>query len=202
VKITRIAAQVKRAGRYSIYVDEKYAFSLSDTALLEAKLAPGDEITEAELKDWKQTSEDDKALGRAYNYALLRPRSHWEMEFYLKRKKAPPALIEQILNKLTNMQLLDDETFARAWVANRRLLRPTSLRKLQQELRSKRVSDEVVVKVLGEDETDENDVLKELIARKRKQSRYQDKDKLMRYLAGQGFGYSDIKTALEEDEET
>jgi len=42
--------------------------------------------------------------------------------------------------------------------------------------------------------------LRELIAKKRQQSRYQDKLKLMQYLSRQGFGYGDIKTVLEEDD--
>lgn len=201
MKITRITAQVKRVGRYSVYVDEKYAFSLSDTALLDAKLAPGDELTDEDLQHWKQVSEDDKAFGRALNYAMLRPRSTWEVHTYLTRKKVTASLSETILNKLSNLNLLSDETFARSWVANRRLLRPTSLRKLQQELRAKRVSDEIIERVLADYETDENDVLRDLIARKRKQTRYQDKDKLMRYLAGQGFSYGDIKDALQDEQD-
>ena len=99
--------------------------------------------------------------------------------------------------------MLDDASFARSWVANRRLLRPTSKRKLQQELRAKRVPSAIIEEVLGEDETDENDVLKALIAKKRAMTKYKNDDlKLMQYLARQGFGYSDIKNALGADDET
>jgi regulatory protein len=65
MNITKITAQVKQAGRYSVFVDEKYAFSLSDTALLESKLVPGQELSKEELDKWKQASLDDKVLGRA-----------------------------------------------------------------------------------------------------------------------------------------
>jgi regulatory protein len=133
---------------------------------------------------------------------MIRPRSRWEMESYLQRKKAAPALVELILNKLSNLNMLNDLEFARSWVANRRLLRPTSKRKLQQELRAKRVPDEVITEVLDEDETDESDVLKDLVAKKRQQTRYKDDDlKLMQYLARQGFNYGDIKSALEVEDE-
>lgn len=202
MKITKITTQVKQQGRYSIFVDEKYAFSLSDTALLDSKLVPGQELSEEELQQWKQASADDKVLGRALQYAMIRPRSRWEMEQYLKRKKASPALVEIILNKLSIMRMLNDAEFARSWVANRRLLRPTSKRKLQQELRSKRVPDEVVEQALSEDETDEQSVLKEIITKKRAMSKFKNDDlKLMQYLARQGFSYSDIKQALGADDE-
>jgi SOS response regulatory protein OraA/RecX len=94
---------------------------------------------------------------------------------------------------------LNDLEFARSWVANRRLLRPTSKRKLQQELRAKRVDDEVIDQVLTEDETTELDVLRQLIAKKRQLTKYRvDNLKLMQYLANQGFNYGDIKNVLEE----
>jgi len=55
--------------------------------------------------------------------------------------------------------------------------------------------------VLEEDETDERQVLRELIERKRRQAKYQDNIKLMQYLSRQGFSYGDIKSALEDNEE-
>ena len=197
MKITRIVQQEKDKGRYSIFVDEKYAFSLSESALLESKLVVGQELQPAELKEWKLESADDKVSGSALRYAAMRLRSHWEMAQYLQRRDAPPALAEKILNKLSNIGLLDDQKFAEAWVANRRLLRPTSKRKLQQELRAKRVSDEVINRTLAEGAGDEQTILRELIAKKRRLSKYKaDPLKLMNYLARQGFSYGDIKDAL------
>lgn len=196
MNITAIKQQVKRQGRYSIFIDGKYSFSLSDSALLESGLVGGQELTEAQVKNFKQASEDDKLYNNALAYATLRPRSEWEMEQYLRRKKSQPEKSKELLGRLRNIGLLDDEAFARSWIANRRLLKPMSGRKLSQELRAKRVADDIITRVMSEDDTDELIVLAELIVRKRKQTRYQDDQKLMQYLAGQGFGYGDIKRAL------
>lgn len=199
MKITKITQQSKRPDRYSIFVDEKYTFSLSESALLESKLASGQELTKEQVSEYKKISADDKVYGSALRYAAMRPRSTWEMEQYLKRKNAAPPLQATILNKLSNIDLLNDENFGRSWITNRRLLRPTSKRKLQQELRAKRVPDEVIEKVLQEDETDELTTLRELIEKKQKQAKYQaDPLKLMQYLARQGFNYDDIKSVLSE----
>ncbi|HXE10213.1 MAG TPA: RecX family transcriptional regulator [Verrucomicrobiae bacterium] len=201
MNVTAIKQQVKRQGRYSIFVDGTYAFSLSEIALLESKLSIGRELTSDELKELKQTSADDKVYNNALAYATLRLRSTWEMEQYLRRKQASAPLADQILNKLSIMGLLDDEAFARGWVANRRLLKSMSRRKLLQELRAKRVPDDIAQRAVTEDQTDEQSVLVDLIARKRRQARYRDDQKLMQYLAGQGFNYGDIKAALEITEE-
>jgi SOS response regulatory protein OraA/RecX len=59
----------------------------------------------------------------------------------------------------------------------------------------------VIRQVLEEDETTDRDTLKQLVIKKRQQSRYQDDTRLMQYLARQGYGYDDIKKALRGDDE-
>lgn len=196
MKITAIQQQVKRPERYSIFVDGKYSFSFGESALLEQGLRIGQELSEQEVHELKKRSSDDKIYNAAIRYIAMRQRSEWEITSYLERKSAEPALQTQILNKLSDYGYVDDEKFAAAWVENRRLLRPISKRKLQQELKVKRVSNEVIEKVLQGDETDELAVLKALIIKK--QPRYPDRLKLMQYLARQGFQYDDIKTAISE----
>lgn len=199
MKITAIKQQVKQAGRYSIFVDGKYAFSLSETALLESGVASGQELDTAQLASYKKLSASDKAYGRALHYVALRPRSEWEVRFYLRRKGVEDAEIGAIVARLQKVGLVDDLAFARAWVANRRLLKPTSLRRLRQELKQKQVSDEIISQVLAADETDDRQTLRELVTKKQQRSRYRaDPTKLMQYLARQGYTYDDIKSVLNE----
>ncbi len=198
MKITKITQQAKRADRYSIFVEGKYSFSLSESALLESKLASGQELTREQVGEFKKLSADDKLYNRALRWVAMRPRSRWEVQFYLERKLASPTLIEQTLNKLSNIGLIDDEKFARAYVNDRRLLRPTSRRKMSLELRKKRVPDEIVEAALGIEHSEEKTALLSTIVTKRRQSKYQDDLKLTQYLARQGFRYDDIKSALEE----
>lgn len=196
MKITDIKQQVKRQGRYSIYLDKKYSFSLSEDELLKSGIRIGKEYDEAELESLQQTAVLDKANMRALDYLARRPRSQWELRDYLKRKDYDSPTIDTILNKLSDYGYIDDLKFAQAWINNRRLLKPTSLRRLQQELLQKRVDREVIEEALQTDEGDEQSALQELINKKRQQTRYQDDQKLIAYLLRQGFNYSDIKTAL------
>ncbi len=199
--ITAIQQQVRSQSRYSIFVDGRYAFSLSADALLEQGLHPGQQLDDAELKHLKKLSADDKAYGLALAYVARRMCSRHELADYFRRKQYEDALGQQILERLERLGLVDDQAFAEAWVRNRRLLKPVSRRRLVQELRQKRVANDIIEHVLATDEADEPTVLQELIARKRKQTRYQDDLKLMQYLARQGFGYDDIKSALHADAE-
>ncbi len=198
MKITGIKQQVKRAGRYSVFVDGKYVFSLSEVALLDSKLASGQELSKQQVVDYKRLSADDKLYNQTLRYVALRPRSQWEISYYLERKKTSPSLLETILNKLSIVGLIDDGKLAEAYVHDRRLLRPTSRRKMASKLRKKRISDDIIQRVLAEEDGEEQTALQEVITSKRRQSKYQDDLKLMQYLARQGFSYNDIKAALQD----
>lgn len=198
MKITAITQQQKRADRYSIFVDGKYAFSLSESGLIESRLASGRELTPAELDDLKKAAGLDRAYGLALRYVAIRPRSEGELADYFRRKQIDTAAASQIVKRLQNLGLVDDASFARSWVANRRLLKNVSKRRLQMELRQKRVPPGIIDEVLRNDEVDDRQALRELVDKKR--SHYPDQQKFMQYLARQGFGYDDIKSALDEPE--
>jgi len=198
MKITKISQQLKTRDRYSVFVDEKYTFSLSENALLESGIASGRELTAAEVEDFKRLSHDDKIYGQALRYIAMRSHTTWEMQFYMERKGAAPALIEQILNKLTDVGLLDDYKYAASFVKDRRLLRSSSRRKITAELMKKRVLRGAIEAAFADSEpNEEQTALRDMITRKRRQMKYQDNVKLMQYLARQGYGYSDIKSALQ-----
>lgn len=201
-KITNIKSQVKNKDRVSVFIDGKYSFSLSTWQFAGAGLKVGSEMTEKELVEFQADSDFGKFYDRTLMWLLLRPRSTWEVEDYLRRKTDDEDLRESVLKRLLAKSYIDDNDFAERWVQNRRLLKPISKLKLRQELLKKRVPKETIDQTLEADETDEREVLKELIVKKRRISRYQDDKKLMEYLARQGFRYGDIKVALDEERAT
>jgi regulatory protein len=198
MKITAVKQQVKRADRYSIYIDGKYSFSLGENEFLKLGLHSGQELTETELDSYKVESDYGKWFDKVLNLLSYRLRSEWEIRDYLKRKKAPDEYTDKILNKLSINGYINDEQFAKRWVENRRLMKATSRRKLIMELKQKRIPNEIIDKVLADDkdEVDERQILRELVEKKR--ARYPDKLKFMQYLARQGYNYDDIKSVLSE----
>ncbi len=195
-KITDIKQQVKNTSRYSVYVDEKYEFSLSEWQLLDSGLKQGTQLSAKELDGLKQDSSYGKIIDNTFRWLAIRPRSEWEMDTYLARKSDDEQIVERVKNKLNEKGYINDLTFAQSWVESRHLTKSISKRRLKQELSQKRVSPEVIDEVVAADEVPDSDVLAKLIVKKQRQSRYRDKDKLMGYLARQGFSYSDIKNAF------
>jgi len=202
MKITGLKQQVTNSSRYSVYVDGKFLCGLSADAILGSGLVAGEELDERRLKQLKSLSVIDKAYTATLRYVTIRQRSEWEVALYLQRKGVGSTVAKDIIERLRALGLLDDASFARAWVANRRLLKATNKQRLGQELRQKHVSNTIIDMVLAEDDTDESVVLRDLITKKRQIPRYRDdKLKLMQYLARQGYGYEQVKAAILQADE-
>lgn len=165
--------------------------------MVDSGLHSGLEISESELLSFKRLSADDKVYNQSLRYVALRPRSTWEVQVYLERKKVNPETISVTLDRLADIGMLDDSKVAAAYVHDKQLFRPTSQRKLRLELKKKRIADDIINEVLDGNNNDDLAALSTVIAKKRRQAKYNDNDKLMQYLARQGFAYGDIKQALE-----
>lgn len=196
--ITDIQQQKRTPGRYSVYLDDTYSFSLSDLELSGSELRVGRELPEEEVVAWQEQSAEGAAYNLALRFLSYRQRSRREIVEYLVRKDVPEEAIEAVTLRLMEQGLVDDAKFAASWIASRQSLRPRSRRVLEQELLQKGLDRQTVHVALEElDEDVQEQALIHIIERRRRQSRYQDHDKLMQYLAGQGFTYGQIKKALE-----
>ncbi len=90
---------------------------------------------------------NEKSFEKAKNYAFLllkfRLRSEKELFYRLTRKKFEPAVIKKIIAFLKEKGFLDDNEFARSWIASR-AKRPFGPRRLRQELRLKGVAKDII----------------------------------------------------------
>lgn len=195
MKITALKAQIKNTERVSIFVDEKYSFSLSLDELVKYKLKKDDELSPVDVKKFKKISTDGKLRSRALEWLVNRPHSEREFRDYLYRKKAEKEQIEELVSEFVTKGYLDNAKFA-MWFVELQARRNKSNRAIKSELFKKGIAGEVVDEVLGQGQ-DEQGRLKALIVKKTKLSRYQkDPQKLMRYLVAQGYSWQDAKEAL------
>jgi len=195
VKISAIKQQVKNPERVSIFVDGKYAFSLSLDELVAEKVKNGQELDQAELRRLKKLSDDGKLRTRALAWLLNRPHSERELRDYLRRKKAEEELTERLVGDLTKKGYVDDQKYAR-WLVELRSRAGKSNRAIRSELFSKGVSREVIDEVLKASNNEEQR-LKKLVAKKRQSLRYKNDDlKLAKYLTSQGFSYGLVREVL------
>lgn len=219
-KITNIKQAVKNENRVNVYVNGKYSFSLDIAQLVDFKIKVGQEISESDLKEFKQASEFGKLYQRTLEWVLTRPHSIRETKDYLYKKTrsnssgalraARPSLtpsessssfsldkssfVDTIIERLMAKGYLDDSKFAEYYVENRFVKKGISKKRLQMELMKKGVSREIIEQVLEvSSRNDEEEILK-MIAKKR--NKYDD-EKLIQYLCRQGFRFETVRNLVQ-----
>jgi regulatory protein len=209
--ITGITAQQKDKNRVNVMVDGKYRFSLDIFQYADLGIKVGKDYSDEELTLLETESQFGKVYARALEYCLMRPHSSREVRDYLYRKTRDSKtktgeikkgiaaeVTDRVFGRLVEKGYVDDDKFTRYWVENRSLTKGASRRKLQAELRTKGVESSIIDRYLAESTRTDEDELAKIIAKKRK--RYPDNQKLMQYLARQGFSYDDIKNSLSTDD--
>jgi len=197
--ITDITRQRRAETRYSVYVDGRYAFALTDLELSTSGLRPGQELTSAEVERYQKQEGETKAYMAAIRYLGTRPHSKREIRDFLQRKNYTDAAVDAALERLGQLRLIDDEQFAAAWIADRQALRPRSRRRLASELASKGVSrEDIQVQLEGLGEEAELQSALMVVRKKRRLPQYADPEKLFGYLMRQGYSPEISQRALHE----
>jgi regulatory protein len=196
MKITAIKQQVKNPERVSIFVDNKYEFSLSLDELVKYKLKNNDELSAADVKKYKKISADGKLRARALEWLMNRPHSEREFRDYLYRKKVEPEQIDSLVDEFTQKAYLDNVKFA-AWFTELQARRGKSDRAIKAELFKKGIGRELADQAVPENAGEEEARLKAMIEKKSRLSRYKnDPQKLAKYLTSQGFSWQAVKDEL------
>jgi SOS response regulatory protein OraA/RecX len=170
---------------------------------------PDTETPDARIKA-SQPPRDPEAAARAICLRLItvEPRTRSQLAQALQRKQIPDAIADGILDRFTEVGLIDDQAFARAWVESRHHSRGLSRRALSTELRRRGVADDDVreaVETLDPDQ--EVATARQIVDRKLRSTRGQPPDARARRLVGalarKGYGpalaYRIVREALEAE---
>ncbi|MFQ5933145.1 MAG: regulatory protein RecX [Dehalococcoidia bacterium] len=190
--ITEIREQKRRKDRVSVFIDGRYALSMSRLTLVSAGLRVGQELPQDRVLELAAEDELGKALDAATRFLGYRPRSEREVRSRLRRRGFGEELIEGAITKVKERGLLDDGEFARFWVENRTAFSPRSRRLLAQELRQKGVDGEIAAQVSsGVDDGEEAYRAGQKKARVLPRNDHADfHRRMMSFLKGRGFGYA------------
>lgn len=185
---------MKNPDRVSIFIEDKYSFSLTLDQLLELKLKKNQELSEEEVVQFKKLSDEGKQKMRAIEWLMGRPHSIREFREYGFRKKIEKDLVEAWIEEFRAKKYLDDRSFAE-WFAEYRSRKIKSSRSIISELMTKGIPADLAREIVGS-QLDDQDSLATLITKLQKRPRYNDEKKLIAHLLSKGFRYDDIKRAL------
>jgi len=120
------------------------------------------------------------------------PRTRAQLADDLRRRAVPNDVATKVLDRFTEVGLVDDRAFADGWVRSRHAQRGLSRRALANELRNKGVADDLVAEAVGGvGDDDELRAAEELVARRlpalRRFDRAVQERRLVGMLARKGY---------------
>jgi len=138
-------------------------------------------------------------------------RTRKELADKLAKREVPDEVATELLDRFTEVGLIDDSAYARQWVESRHRSRGLAPRALAQELRRKGVGDEEAKEALEQiDEDDQRAAARALVDKKLRSMAGLDRQVATRRLAGMlarkgyaaGLAFSVVREALgERDDE-
>ncbi|MCW2943537.1 MAG: regulatory protein RecX [Actinoallomurus sp.] len=154
---------------------------------------------------------DPEAAAREICLRLLSfsPRTRAQLADALRRKGVSDEVAERVLERYTEVGLIDDVAFARAWVQSRHTGRGLARRALAAELRQRGVADDTVNEAVEElDPGQEEAAARDLVAKRLPATRGLDPVKRTRRLLGllarRGYpgalAYRVVREALENED--
>lgn len=142
--LTRITTQKKNKNRYNIYLDqgqgEEYGFSVDADVLVEYRLQKGMELDDSTINALIQTDTIHKSYTLAINYLSYRMRSEKEIRQYLEEKEVEPEHADEIVKRLHQEKLINDQEFANSLVRTRIMTSSKGPLLVKKELLEKGVS--------------------------------------------------------------
>jgi regulatory protein len=187
--ITALQVQKKNPQRVNVFINGEFAFGLA--RITAAWLKVGQEISESKIVALKAQDQKEQALQRALHLISYRPRSEAEIRNHLHKYQISEETTTEVIARLRETGVLNDQQFAETWIENRAAFRPRSKLALRIELKQKGIDDEIVEEMLAL--VSDEDQAYEAAQKKARQFRALDeqtfKHKLLGFLARRGFSY-------------
>ncbi|WP_376795559.1 regulatory protein RecX [Thermogemmatispora sp.] len=155
MQITAIEPQANKSEQVNLFVDGQRLLTVSALVVERLGLVVGQELNAEQLAQLRREAAVQQALDRALNYLSFRPRSRQEVHHYLRRRGTAPELIEAVLERLTELGLVDDRAFATFWVESRERFHPEGAQALRSELRARGVAPEIAAEVVSQGDDEE-----------------------------------------------
>lgn len=142
--ITGLTAGKGRDKRVRVYLDGRFAFSLSADLALKEGLRKGQELPETERQALTGADRYQKCRDAALRLLAVRPRSEDELRQRLQRRGFESNYVDKAIARLKEQGLVDDSAFAQFWKDNRQTFRPRSRRATALELKRKGIDSAVI----------------------------------------------------------
>ena len=217
-QVTQISPTQKRKDRFSVYLEGKFAFAVSEFILNKYKLKERTELSSIQVEEIVFEENLEYLKSKALDLLSRRPRSEKEVVDKLKltlskRISSPPRhpeggsfrpkdlerhLVEKVVSFLKKYNYLDDKEFAH-WLVEQRLRQNKGPLFIKQDLFKKGIDKELAKEVLESLDIKkalDKAYIKALSKYSKESDVYKRKQKIYSYLLRQGFLHEEVQDLL------
>jgi regulatory protein len=205
MKITAIQPQKLRADRVNVHVDGEFRLALAAELVVTEHLHVGDEIDDARLKALEAGDHGWKARDAALSLLSHRARSATELKRRLKRKGFEAETADSAVERMEELGMVNDASFAESFVRDRVRLRPHGRRRMKAELRAKGVDEATaraaIDEVMEREDASETELARAAAARWKPRAGEEPdraRRRLQGFLARRGFGGEAVRQVVRE----
>lgn len=202
MKLTKIT--ITQKGRYALFVDDNFLFSVTDLTLHEFRLKEGMEVSDELLDEVYAQAMFYKAKDAAFKALSYKGYSRGKLREKLAAKTTEDAA-EQAVERMEELGLINDEDYAQRLVEYLVNVKKYGRKRILAELSKHKIDKETGLCALEEFERE--DYLAGIKSRLESKYNYprtmekKEREKMISALLRGGHSYDDIRTAMRELED-
>ena len=189
----------KNNDRFSVYIDNSFAFTISEEDYLRLGFYEKREITKDEIEKVKYDINLRDAKSAAIKYLAFKLRTEKEIRDKLYNKGFEEEIVSSAIDELKSSGYIDDRLYASKYISDRLKLKPRSGKLLQYELECRGVARDDIFYVLNGTDLDELSIAESLVNKKFGKFDCSDEKIVKRiysFLSNRGFDYGIINEVI------
>jgi regulatory protein len=191
------AIEPRRKGFSALFLDGEHAVNIDTETLLKSGYRLGQEISDEELYQLIQSSEERRANEKALY--LLEHRSHSKRELVEKiRRTSSPEAAQQAADRMEELGLIDDIAYARRYAGELFRRKKLSASRVVYELTQKGIDKELAQELAEELSPDPTEAILSIVERKYPTC-LEDEKTMRRCVAAlqrMGYRFDEIRSAI------
>ncbi|MCF7923881.1 MAG: RecX family transcriptional regulator [Candidatus Izimaplasma sp.] len=196
----------KNKNKYKVVIEkagEKISLTVSEDIILDFRLLKDKELTEKEYKNLVESINRDKYYQKLLYYANYKPRTAHEAKNYLDKFDIDEKAKHYYLNKLEEIQLLNDDLYVRNYIYEYSHYRLIGPKKIIYELRRKGISPTLINKHINDYKADliYRNIVK-LVEKKAKSIKSKPFKKTIQliksYIVNKGYDFNLVQTVIND----
>lgn len=202
MEITKVELQKNNDYRYSIYIDDEFAFGITDELKYKYNLKKGLKLDQKLIDEILELESYNKAVNYVMYLLSFRMRSEKEIRDKLIEKEYMNHQIEHAIEYSKERNYINDFEFASSFVRDKTNLNKYGPEKIKFELYKKGISNSIISEVLEEyiprdlEYENAHELAVKQVRKYSKDDKYKKYSKLSGYLYRKGYSFDIINSVV------